>query len=60
MAASLLLLVPAMLFATVGTGPLLEARRITRVSHDEWVRESLFETSMTPLVHAPEPPRFVF
>lgn len=48
------------LFATVGTGPLLEARRITRVGHDEWVRESLFETSMTPLIHAPEPPRFVF
>ena len=48
------------LFATVGTGPLLEARRITRVGAEEWVRESLFETSMTPLIHAPEPPRFVF
>ena len=48
------------LFVTVGTGPLLEARRITRVGADEWLRESLFETSMPPLIHAPEPPRFVF
>ena len=48
------------LFVTVGTGPLLEARRVTRVGADEWLRESLFETSMPPLIHAPEPPRFVF
>jgi protein-L-isoaspartate(D-aspartate) O-methyltransferase len=48
------------LFATVGHGPLLDARRITRVGPDEWVRESLFETAMIPLIHAPEPPRFVF
>jgi protein-L-isoaspartate(D-aspartate) O-methyltransferase len=48
------------LFATVGHGPLLDARRITRVGPDEWVRESLFETAMVPLIHAPEPPRFVF
>ena len=48
------------LFVTVGTGPMLEARRITRVGPDEWLRESLFETSMTPLSHAPEPPKFVF
>jgi protein-L-isoaspartate(D-aspartate) O-methyltransferase len=48
------------LFVTVGTGPLLEARRITRVGPDEWLRESLFETAMAPLIHAPEPPKFVF
>jgi len=30
------------------------------VGADEWLRESLFETSMPPLIHAPEPPRFVF
>lgn len=48
------------LFATVGAGTLLEARRITRVGADEWVRESLFETAMTPLVHAPRPSGFVF
>jgi protein-L-isoaspartate(D-aspartate) O-methyltransferase len=48
------------LFVTVGTGPLLDARRITRAGPDEWLRESLFETSMVPLVHAPEPSKFVF
>jgi protein-L-isoaspartate(D-aspartate) O-methyltransferase len=48
------------LFVTVGHGPLLDARRVTRVGADEWVRESLFETAMAPLIHAPEPPRFVF
>jgi protein-L-isoaspartate(D-aspartate) O-methyltransferase len=48
------------LFVTVGDGPMLEARRITRTGASEWVRESLFETAMTPLIHAPQPPRFVF
>lgn len=48
------------LFVTVGDGPMLEARRITRTGPGEWLRESLFETGMTPLIHAPEPPRFVF
>ncbi len=48
------------LFAVVGKGPVMDARRITRTGPAEWLRESLFETSMDPLVHAPEPPRFVF
>jgi protein-L-isoaspartate(D-aspartate) O-methyltransferase len=48
------------LFVAIGPGPLLDARRITRVGPDEWVRESLFETGMTPLVHAPVPSKFVF
>ncbi|HEX9206768.1 MAG TPA: protein-L-isoaspartate O-methyltransferase [Steroidobacteraceae bacterium] len=48
------------LFVTVGTGPVLEARRITRTGTDDWLRESLFETGMLPLIHAAEPPRFVF
>jgi protein-L-isoaspartate(D-aspartate) O-methyltransferase len=48
------------LFVVVGTGPMLEARRVTRVGAEEWVRESLFETGMSPLIHAPEPPKFVF
>lgn len=48
------------LFVAIGPGPLLDARRVTRVGADEWVRESLFETGMTPLVHAPEPSKFVF
>ena len=48
------------LFAVVGTGPAMEARRITRADHGEWTMESLFETVMDPLIHAPTPPRFVF
>lgn len=48
------------LFVAVGTGPMLEARRITRTGSGEWVRESLFETGMAPMIHAPEPPKFVF
>jgi protein-L-isoaspartate(D-aspartate) O-methyltransferase len=48
------------LFVTVGDGPLLEALRITRTAAAEWVRESLFETAMQALIHAPQPPRFVF
>jgi protein-L-isoaspartate(D-aspartate) O-methyltransferase len=48
------------LFACIGSGPLLEARRITRTGAADFARESLFETGMDPLLHAPEPPRFVF
>jgi len=48
------------LFVVVGAGPVMEAQRITRTGAGEWLRESLFETSIEPLVHAPRPPRFVF
>lgn len=48
------------LFVTVGTGPVLEARRVTRTGPHDWLLESLFETGMTPLIHAPQPPGFVF
>lgn len=48
------------LFVVVGEGPIMEAQRITRAGPGEYVRESLFEVSIDPLVHAPEPPRFVF
>lgn len=48
------------LFAVVGAGPMMEARRITRVGTGEWTRESLFETRIDPLVNAPRPPAFVF
>lgn len=48
------------LVVVVGQGPVMEARRITRSAPGEWLRESLFETVMDPLIHAAEPPRFVF
>jgi protein-L-isoaspartate(D-aspartate) O-methyltransferase len=48
------------LFVTVGTGPVLEARRVTRTGPNDWLREGLFETGMPPLVNASGPPGFVF
>ena len=48
------------LFACVGNGPLLEAMRVTRTGPADWSRESLFEAGMPALLHAPEPPGFIF
>ncbi len=48
------------LFVVVGTPPAMEALLITRTGADQWATESLFETSIPPLVHAPEPPKFSF
>jgi protein-L-isoaspartate(D-aspartate) O-methyltransferase len=48
------------LFVVVGAAPVMEALKITRVGEREWVRESLFETVIDPLVNAPRPPAFVF
>jgi protein-L-isoaspartate(D-aspartate) O-methyltransferase len=48
------------LFVVVGAAPVMDAMLVRRVSGDQWVRESLFETVLEPLVNAPEPPRFLF
>ena len=48
------------LFVVVGPGPIMDAQRITRAAPGEFVRESLFEVSIAPLVHAMELPKFVF
>jgi protein-L-isoaspartate(D-aspartate) O-methyltransferase len=48
------------LFAVVGQGHVMEAMRVTRAGPGQWLRETLFETVMDPLIHAAEPPRFVF
>jgi len=48
------------LFAVVGQGPIMEARRVTCTAPGQWLRENLFETVMDPLIHAAEPPKFVF
>jgi len=48
------------MFVVVGEGPVMEARLVTRIGPDEWLRENLFETAMDPLVHATRPSRFVF
>lgn len=48
------------LFAVVGTGAAMEAILVTRAGEREYARQSLFETSIDPLVNAKTPPRFVF
>jgi protein-L-isoaspartate(D-aspartate) O-methyltransferase len=48
------------LFVVVGQGPVMEALRVTCTGPGEWLRESLFETAMDPLVHAVQPPKFIF
>jgi protein-L-isoaspartate(D-aspartate) O-methyltransferase len=48
------------LFVVTGLGPVMEAQRVTRTGPAEFLRESLFETVMDPLVHAPAPSKFVF
>jgi protein-L-isoaspartate(D-aspartate) O-methyltransferase len=47
------------LFAIVGDAPAMEAMLITRLSADEFRRETLFETDLPPLRNAPQPNRFV-
>lgn len=48
------------LFVITGTPPVMEALLITRIDETSWKRESLFETSLPPLVHASTAQGFVF
>ncbi len=48
------------LFAVVGPSPAMEATLVRRVGPHEWLRESLFETRIDPLINAAAPPKFVF
>jgi protein-L-isoaspartate(D-aspartate) O-methyltransferase len=48
------------LFVIVGTAPVMEAVLVRRVDGNEWIRESLFETAIEPLIHATAAPNFVF
>jgi protein-L-isoaspartate(D-aspartate) O-methyltransferase len=48
------------LFAVVGTGPAMEALRVRRAADGSLSRESLFETVLDPLDHAPRPEAFRF
>ena len=48
------------LFAIVGTAPVVDAVLIRRVDDNEWIRESLFETVIEPLVNATSAQGFVF
>ena len=48
------------LFVIVGTGPVMEARLVTRTGEDSWLSEPLFETRVEPLVLQSAPSRFRF
>jgi protein-L-isoaspartate(D-aspartate) O-methyltransferase len=48
------------LFAIVGEAPVMDALLVRRVDNTEWIRESLFETVVEPLINATAAQRFVF
>jgi protein-L-isoaspartate(D-aspartate) O-methyltransferase len=48
------------MFVVVGTAPIMEAWKVTRLGEREWQRESLFETVFDPLVNAARMSQFVF
>lgn len=48
------------LFVVVGEAPIMDAMLVRRVSATQWLRESLFETVLDPLIGAPRPDGFVF
>lgn len=48
------------LFAVRGDAPAMEAVCLTRISHDDWATESLFETDLPRLIGAEDVPHFEF
>jgi protein-L-isoaspartate(D-aspartate) O-methyltransferase len=48
------------LFVVVGVAPVMDAILVRRVDSTEWIRESLFETVIDPLVNATAPQGFTF
>jgi protein-L-isoaspartate(D-aspartate) O-methyltransferase len=48
------------LFAIVGSAPVMDAILVRRVDDSEWIRESLFETVIEPLINATAAQGFVF
>jgi len=48
------------LFVIVGVAPVMDAVLIRRVDDNEWIRESLFETVVEPLINAVAAQKFVF
>ena len=48
------------LFVVAGAAPVMDAIWVRRVDTAEWIRESLFETVIEPLINATAAQRFVF
>jgi protein-L-isoaspartate(D-aspartate) O-methyltransferase len=47
------------LFVVTGRQPIMEAQLVTLHAANNWSRQSLFETMLTPLIHAEKPEPFV-
>jgi protein-L-isoaspartate(D-aspartate) O-methyltransferase len=54
------LVVGGRMFVVIGTGPAMEACRVTRTGQDSWLSEPLFETRIEPLILQTPPSRFRF
>lgn len=48
------------LVVVTGAAPVMEAVKVTRISDNQWQRDSLFETVLPPLINATKPSAFVF
>jgi protein-L-isoaspartate(D-aspartate) O-methyltransferase len=48
------------LFVVIGPPPVMEARLVTRTAENAWLRETLFETSVEPLLNSAPAPCFRF
>lgn len=46
------------LFAVIGESPAMEATLFTRIGEQEWIKEILFETDLTPLQNTEKPSGF--
>lgn len=55
-----MLTVGGRLFAVSGRPPVMQARRVTRISETEWTTESVFETCLPPLQNVRPTVEFVF
>jgi protein-L-isoaspartate(D-aspartate) O-methyltransferase len=55
-----LLAVGGRLVVVVGEAPVMEARLVRRLTEDQFISASLFETVIDPLLHAARPPEFAF
>jgi protein-L-isoaspartate(D-aspartate) O-methyltransferase len=54
------LVVGGRMFVVIGTGPVMDACRVTRTGEDSWLSEPLFETRIEPLILPTTPSRFRF
>jgi protein-L-isoaspartate(D-aspartate) O-methyltransferase len=48
------------LFVAVGSPPVMQARLVTRTAENAWLRDTLFETAIEPLLHSAPASRFRF